>query len=103
MSRSLDIDLSAGDRRRRAAFMVFWRLTNPFARRLAFLMPWLAVLETTGRRSGEPRRTPLARGPVEDGVAWLIAVHGRHSTPWVRNLDVLAAGARAGCPPLADR
>jgi deazaflavin-dependent oxidoreductase (nitroreductase family) len=82
----LDIEMSRGDRRRRAAVMVFWRLTNPFARRLAFLMPWLVVLETTGRRSGKPRRTPLARGPIEGDVAWLIAVHGRHST-WVRNLE----------------
>jgi deazaflavin-dependent oxidoreductase (nitroreductase family) len=49
-------------------------------------MPWLVVLETTGRRSGKPRRTPLARGPIEEGIAWLIAVHGRHST-WVRNLE----------------
>jgi deazaflavin-dependent oxidoreductase (nitroreductase family) len=78
--------MSRSDRRRRAAAMVFWRLTNPLARRLAFLMPWLVVLETTGRRTGKPRRTPLARGPVEDGVAWLVAVHGRHST-WVRNLE----------------
>jgi deazaflavin-dependent oxidoreductase (nitroreductase family) len=78
--------MSRGDRRRRAAVMVFWRLTNPFARRLAFLMPWLVVLETTGRRSGRPRRTPLARGPIEGEVVWLIAIHGRHST-WVRNLE----------------
>jgi deazaflavin-dependent oxidoreductase (nitroreductase family) len=86
MSGSLDTEMSRGDRRLRAAVMVFWCLTNPFARRFAFLMPWLVVLETTGRRSGKPRRTPLARGPIEDGVAWLIAVHGRHST-WVRNLE----------------
>jgi deazaflavin-dependent oxidoreductase (nitroreductase family) len=78
--------MSAADRRRRTAVMVFWRVTNPVARRLAFLMPWLVVLETTGRGSGNPRRTPLARGPIEDGVAWLIAVHGRYST-WVQNLE----------------
>jgi deazaflavin-dependent oxidoreductase (nitroreductase family) len=86
MSGSLDIEMSRRDRRRRAAVMVLWRLTNPFARRLAFSMPWLVVLETTGRRSGKPRRTPLARGPIEDGVAWLVAIHGRHST-WVRNVE----------------
>jgi deazaflavin-dependent oxidoreductase (nitroreductase family) len=86
MSGGLDHEMSPGDRRRRAAVMVFWRLTNPLARRLAFLTPWVVVLETTGRRSGKPRRTPLARGPIEDGVAWLIAVHGRHSR-WVRNLE----------------
>ena len=62
MSGSSDTEMSGGDRRRRAAVMVFWHLTNPFVRRLAFLMPWLVVLETTGRRSGKPRRTSLARG-----------------------------------------
>jgi deazaflavin-dependent oxidoreductase (nitroreductase family) len=82
----LNIEMSRGDRRRRAAIMVFWRLTNPLARRFAFLMPWLVVLETTGRRSDRPQRTPLARGPIEGDVAWLIAVHGPHST-WVRNLE----------------
>jgi deazaflavin-dependent oxidoreductase (nitroreductase family) len=86
MGGSLDTEMSRGDRHRRAAVMVFWHLTNPFVRRLAFLMPWLVAVETTGRRTGKPRRTPLARGPIEEGVAWLIAVHGRHST-WVRNLE----------------
>jgi deazaflavin-dependent oxidoreductase (nitroreductase family) len=33
-----------------------------------------------------PRRTPLARGPVDDDVLWLAAVHGRHAN-WVRNLE----------------
>lgn len=33
-----------------------------------------------------PRRTPLARGPVEGDVIWLISVHGRRAT-WVRNLE----------------
>jgi deazaflavin-dependent oxidoreductase (nitroreductase family) len=80
------MEMARGDRRRRAAVMVFWRLTNPLAGRLAFLMPWLVVLETTGRRSGRPRRTPLARGPIEGELVWLIAIHGRHSTR-VRNLE----------------
>jgi deazaflavin-dependent oxidoreductase (nitroreductase family) len=37
-----------------------------------------AILETTGRRSGQPRRTPV--GPaVEGNVAWIVAEHGRHA------------------------
>jgi deazaflavin-dependent oxidoreductase (nitroreductase family) len=64
---------------RRAVALAFWRLANPLVRRLAGVAPWWVVLETTGRRSGRPRQVPLARGPVEDGVVWLIAVHGRHA------------------------
>ena len=73
-------------RLRRAAAMFFWRLFNPLARRLAGIAPFWVVLETTGRRTGLLRQTPLARGPEEQGATWLIAVHGRHSS-WVRNLE----------------
>jgi deazaflavin-dependent oxidoreductase (nitroreductase family) len=58
---------------------------NPPSRRLAGFVPWWVLLETRGRRSGRPRRTPLARGPVEGDVVWLTAVHGRHAD-WVRNI-----------------
>jgi deazaflavin-dependent oxidoreductase (nitroreductase family) len=64
---------------RRAIARACWFVFNPIAVRLAGIAPWWVVLETTGRRSGQPRRAPLARGPVEDGVAWLLAVHGAHS------------------------
>jgi deazaflavin-dependent oxidoreductase (nitroreductase family) len=59
--------------------MTFWRLVNPLAVRLAGVLPWWVVLETTGRRTKQPRRVPLARGPVCGSTAWLIAVHGRHA------------------------
>lgn len=65
--------------------MLAWRVFNPLVCRLAGLAPWWVVLETRGRRSGLPRRTPLARGPFEDGAVWLAAVHGRHAS-WVLNL-----------------
>jgi deazaflavin-dependent oxidoreductase (nitroreductase family) len=71
---------------RRASAMLFWRLLNPAAQRLAGIAPFWVVLETTGRRTGKSRRTPLARGPEQDGAAWLIAVHGRHSG-WVKNVE----------------
>ena len=73
-------------RLRRAITMLFWRVMNPAARRMAGIAPFWVVLETTGRRTGKARLTPLARGPQEDGTTWLIAVHGRHST-WVKNLE----------------
>jgi len=37
------------------------------------------VLETHGRRSGLPRRVPLAKGPVDGDLAWLISVHGKQA------------------------
>src|SRR4051794_24306146 len=64
----------------------FWRIFNPVARRLAGVAPWWVVLETTGNKSGKPRQAPLARGPVDGDVTWVIAVHGRHSG-FVRNID----------------
>jgi deazaflavin-dependent oxidoreductase (nitroreductase family) len=73
-------------RLRRAIAMFLWRLMNPAARRLAGIAPFWVVLETSGRRTGRPRQTPLARGPQERDATWLIAVHGRHST-WVRNVE----------------
>jgi deazaflavin-dependent oxidoreductase (nitroreductase family) len=66
--------------------MRFWRLVNPLNRALAPIAPWWVILETTGRRTGKPRRTPLARGPVDGRRNWLISVHGRNAD-WVRNLE----------------
>jgi len=45
-----------------------------------------ALLETTGRRSGLPRQTPVGNGLIGD-TFWLIAVHGRQAD-YVRNLLV---------------
>lgn len=43
-----------------------------------------ALLETTGRRSGQPRHTPVGNGLADD-TFWLIAAHGSQSD-YVRNL-----------------
>ena len=43
-----------------------------------------ALLETTGRRSGQPRHTPVGNGLVGD-TFWLVAVHGDQAD-YVRNL-----------------
>lgn len=43
-----------------------------------------ALLETTGRRSGQPRQTPVGNGLSGD-TFWLIAAHGTQAD-YVRNL-----------------
>jgi deazaflavin-dependent oxidoreductase (nitroreductase family) len=78
--------LGEHERRRRSRHLVFWKAINPPLRGLAGLAPWWVLLETTGHRTGMPRTTPLARGPVDGNVVWLASVHGRLST-WVRNLE----------------
>jgi deazaflavin-dependent oxidoreductase (nitroreductase family) len=65
---------------------MFWRIVNPPTRPLAGWAPWWVLLETTGRRTGEPRTTPLARGPLDGDVLWLASVHGRKAA-WVRNIE----------------
>ncbi len=79
-------NLSQSQRRRRSRHRIFWRIVNPPTLRFAGRAPWWVLLETTGRRTGRPRRTPLARGPVDANVLWLASVHGRHAQ-WVRNLE----------------
>ena len=44
-----------------------------------------AVLETTGRRSGQPRQIPVLVG-FQGDVLWIAAHHGR-SAAWVRNVE----------------
>jgi deazaflavin-dependent oxidoreductase (nitroreductase family) len=54
---------------------------NPIVRRRVLsghLGSTYAVLETTGRRSGLPRRTPVANG-LRGDTFWLISAHGRHA------------------------
>jgi deazaflavin-dependent oxidoreductase (nitroreductase family) len=45
----------------------------------------LAILETRGRRSGEPRRTPVGNGWSGDDF-WIIAEHGTRAA-YVRNIQ----------------
>lgn len=78
--------LEEPQRRRRSRHRILWHIINPPTRGLAGLAPWWVLLETCGRRTGKPRTTPLARGPVDGDVVWLASVHGRHAH-WVRNLE----------------
>lgn len=56
------------------------RLVAPAAGRL----PWWALLETLGRRTGRPRRTPVSDG-LHGDTFWIVAEHGR-AADWVRNV-----------------
>lgn len=55
-----------------------------YALRHGFAPRAFALLETTGRRSGLPRHTPVGNGLV-GGVFWLVAAHGTQAD-YVRNL-----------------
>ena len=59
-------------------------LVNPVGRQ----MPGV-ILETTGRKSGQPRRTAVG-GRVVDNQFWLVSEHGEHSD-YVRNIKATPA------------
>ena len=63
-------------------------LVNPPVRALAErgLGPKsVSLLETTGRRSGQARRTPVGNGQIGD-TFWIVAEHG-HQAAYVRNIE----------------
>ena len=63
-------------------------VVNPVVRglfRLGLPAPGTAILETTGRKSGRPRRNPVTNG-LDDGVFWIVAEHGRRAS-YVRNIE----------------
>jgi deazaflavin-dependent oxidoreductase (nitroreductase family) len=76
------------DRKRRLSKFASVKLLNPVMRRAleAGIVPhgW-ALLETTGRRSGEPRRVPVGNG-LRGPHFWIVAEHGRHAA-YVRNIE----------------
>jgi deazaflavin-dependent oxidoreductase (nitroreductase family) len=74
--------------KRRAATFVTNRLANPLVRALAergLLPPTTALLETTGRTSGKPRRTPVGNGK-RDSAFWIVTEHG-YAADYVRNIQ----------------
>ncbi|GAA3234719.1 nitroreductase family deazaflavin-dependent oxidoreductase [Actinocorallia longicatena] len=65
------------------------RVTNPIQRLWASRLPYLAVIEHTGRTSGRRYRTPVMAF-VENGTLSVVLNYGAESD-WVRN--VRAAGS----------
>lgn len=73
--------------KRRIGRAVERRVVNPIVRRMVLrgrLGSTYAVLETTGRRTGVKRVTPVANG-LRDRTFWLISAHGHHAH-YVHNL-----------------
>ena len=63
-------------------------LLNPPIRLLLALQlvpPGYALIETVGRVSGKPRRTPVGNG-AEGSTLWVVAEHG-HNAGYVRNIE----------------
>ena len=48
-------------------------------------LPGYALLETKGRKTGKPRRTPVGDGRIENQF-WLVAEHGMNAG-YVRNIE----------------
>src|SRR3954467_5735067 len=79
----------AADRsvKRRVSKLVTVRLVNPLVRPLLehARLPGWALLETTGRRSGQPRPVPLGDGPR--GHAFWIVPEPGWSADYVKNIQ----------------
>jgi deazaflavin-dependent oxidoreductase (nitroreductase family) len=74
--------------KREAVTLFQKRVLNPLVRpaiERGIAPPGWAILETTGRRTGQPRRTPVGDGRRGD-VFWIIAEHGRRAA-YVRNIE----------------
>ena len=70
--------------KRRAVVGFQKHFLNPMARLVAGYLPGTALLETTGRKSGAPRRTPISDG-LDGNVFWIVAEQG-HRAQYVKNV-----------------
>ena len=59
-------------------------VVNPFVKLVAGYVPWWALLETIGRKSGRPWRNPVGNG-LEGETFWIVAEHG-HKAGYVKNI-----------------
>jgi deazaflavin-dependent oxidoreductase (nitroreductase family) len=74
--------------KRQASTFLTVRLVNPVVRRLAqrgLVGGSVALLETTGRKSGEKRVTPVGNG-LRGDVFWIVTEHGWASS-YVKNIQ----------------
>jgi deazaflavin-dependent oxidoreductase (nitroreductase family) len=81
--------MGGSERKRKLVTALQVRVLNPPIRALASrgLIPGVALLETTGRKSGEPRRTPVSNGLERaTNTFWIVAEMGRKAA-YVRNIE----------------
>src|SRR5260370_17014533 len=99
-------DMAGSDAKDRIIYPLEKRVVNPIvllAWDLGFPTPGDALLETTGRRTGQPRRTPVCDG-LDGDTFWLVAQRG-HGADWVRTIAPnppapvkFRSGSRVGWP-----
>jgi deazaflavin-dependent oxidoreductase (nitroreductase family) len=81
--------VASRDCKRRLITALQVHVLNPPIRALAArgLMPGVALLETTGRKSGQARRTPVSNGlEPATNTFWIVAEMGRKAA-YVRNIE----------------
>ena len=74
--------------KRRVSTFASAKLLNPLVRaaaRAGIPLPGYVLLETTGRRSGQPRQVPVGRA-LEGDTLWIVAEHGLRAA-YVRNIQ----------------
>jgi deazaflavin-dependent oxidoreductase (nitroreductase family) len=74
--------------KRRVSTWLSTKLLNPVvnaAARAGLPTPSVVVLETRGRRSGQPRRVPVGKA-LEGDTVWVVAEHGLRAG-YVRNIQ----------------
>jgi deazaflavin-dependent oxidoreductase (nitroreductase family) len=62
------------------------RFANPKSLALAGLMPGWAVIETTGRKTGRLRQTPVG-GRLRSGNSFWLICGERHEAQYVKNIE----------------
>jgi deazaflavin-dependent oxidoreductase (nitroreductase family) len=80
------VPVRAKTTKRRLSKLATVRVVNPVVRTALerARLPGWALLETTGRRSGLPRRVPVGDGLRAD-TFWIVAEHG-HAADYVKNI-----------------
>ncbi len=74
--------------KRRWSTFLSAKLLNPLVRaaaRRGLPLPGYVLLETTGRRSGQPRQVPVGKA-LEGDTLWVVAEHGLRAA-YVRNIQ----------------
>ena len=61
-------------------------VVNPAVKVVAGYVPWWALLETIGRKSGKPWRNPVGNG-LDGDTFWIVSELG-HKAGYVRNIKV---------------
>jgi len=74
--------------KRRVSTFLTAKVVNPIVRtaaRLGIPLPLVVILETRGRKSGQPRRIPVGKAITGDTL-WIVAEHGRKAA-YVKNIE----------------